>query len=375
MRRFRSIRSVCVTAVVAVAATLGLSAPAQAAGQTPGTYTNYGFPSGTTALTEATWGTTVEADPGRGNVYWAHQFDFTNSVGGYVGQQRWRTGTGMFLFSLWGSTAAKAGSAGTYCQTFDESGTGYTCRYNEAFTAGHHYTYRVSPDTTDGWYKVTISDVTAGTSFVLGSLQVGSGARISTGGMVDWVEYFDWNSNSATCEDEPYSRARFDLPEGTSTGGSAVTASVSSTSTSSTCTQYAGVTQVSGGSVHDDATGNSASGDITGSSGKCVDVTGGGSADGTPLELWTCGGGDNQNWVLSHDGTVRALYKCMTVSGSSVQLSTCDGSAAQQWQRSGGTLVNQGKCLDAQGGAGADGTKLISYTCSGGANQRWNTPS
>ncbi|MFE2989302.1 hypothetical protein [Streptomyces sp. NPDC059262] len=95
MRRFRSIRSVCVTAVVAVAAALGLSAPAQAAGQTPGTYTNYDFPSRTTALTEATWGTTVEADPGRGNVYWAHQFDFTNSVGGHVGQQRRRTGTGM----------------------------------------------------------------------------------------------------------------------------------------------------------------------------------------------------------------------------------------------------------------------------------------
>ncbi|MFF1588896.1 ricin-type beta-trefoil lectin domain protein [Streptomyces sp. NPDC058286] len=63
----------------------------------------------------------------------------------------------------------------------------------------------------------------------------------------------------------------------------------------------------------------------------------------------------------------------MTVSGSSVQLSTCNGSAAQQWQRSGDTLVNQGKCLDAQGGASADGTKLITYTCSGGANQRWTT--
>ncbi|WP_223280699.1 ricin-type beta-trefoil lectin domain protein [Streptomyces antnestii] len=375
MHRFRSFRSVCVTAVVAVAACLGLAAPAQATGQTPGTYTNYGFPSGTSTLTDATWGTTVEADPGRGNVFWSHQFGFDNSVGGYIGQQRWRTGTGMFLFSLWGSTAAKAGSSGTYCQTFDESGTGYTCRYNQRFTAGHHYTYRIAPDTTAGWYKATITDTTAGTSFVLGSLQVGTGARISAGGMVDWVEYFDWNSNSATCEDEPYSRARFDLPTGTTASGSTVTASVGSTSTSSTCTQYAKVTQVPGGSVHDDATGNSASGDITGIGGKCADITGGSSADGTPLELWTCTGGNNQNWVLSHDGTVRALYKCVTVSGSSIQLSTCNGSAAQQWQHSGSTLVNQGKCLDAEGGSSADGTRLIAYTCTGGTNQRWTTPS
>ena len=374
MHRFRTFASACVTAVLAVAAGLGPSAPAHAAGQTPGTYTDYAFPAGTTALTEVTWGTTVEADPGRGNVYWAHQFGFDNSVGGYVGQQRWRTGTGMFLFSLWGSTAAKAGSAGTYCQTFEESGTGYTCRSNQAFTAGHHYTYRVSPDPTDGWYKATISDVTAGTSFVLGSLQVGAGARISTGGMVDWVEYFDWNSNSATCEDEPYSRARFDLPKGTSTDGSAVTGSVGATSTSSTCAAYAKVTEVPGGSVHDDAVGNSASGEITGSGGSCVDITGGSSADGTPLELWTCTGGNHQNWVLAHDGTVRALYKCMTASGGSVQLRTCDGSAAQQWQRSGTSLVNQGRCLDAEGGADANGTALITYACTGGTNQRWTTP-
>ncbi|MEV3856357.1 ricin-type beta-trefoil lectin domain protein [Streptomyces sp. NPDC050095] len=364
-------RSLCATAVVAVAACLGLSAaPAQAAGQTPGTYTNYAFPSGTSALSEVTFGTTVEADPGRGNVYWAHQFGFTNGVGGYIGQQRWRTGTGMFLFSLWDSTAARPGSSGTYCQTFDETGSGYTCRFNQAFAAGHHYTFRIAPDTDAGWYRATITDATAGTSFVLGSLQVGAGAQVSASGMVDWVEYFDWNNNAATCEDEPYSRAGFDLPQ----GPSGVTATVGGTSVSSTCAAYAKVTKVSGGSVQEDAIGNSASGSVTGIDGKCADVTGGSSTDGTPLELWSCGGGNHQNFVLAHDGSVRALFKCVAVSGSSVQLRTCDGSAGQKWTRSGQTLVNQGKCLDAEGGASADGTRLIVYTCSGGANQRWTTP-
>jgi hypothetical protein len=280
----------------------------------------------------------------------------------------------MFLFSLWDATAARPGSAGTYCQTFEEGGTGYTCRSNQAFTAGHRYTYRIAPAAEDGWYQATVTDVTAGTSFVLGSLRVGAGARVSAGGMVDWVEYFDWNNSAARCEDEPYSRARYDLPRGTSTAGTAVTASVSGTSTSSTCSSYAKVTKVPGGSVQEDAIGNSAAGPITGIGGTCADIDGGSSADGTPIQLWTCNGGNHQNWVLAHNGTVRALFACMTASGSGVQLKTCDGSAAQQWTRSGSTLVNQGRCLDASGGSSTNGTRLITYPCTGGANQSWSTP-
>ncbi|PIM65951.1 glycosyl hydrolase, partial [Streptomyces sp. JV178] len=33
-------------------------------------------------------------------------------------------------------------------------------------------------------------------------------------------------------------------------------------------------------------------------SGKCLDVSGGGSADGTLVHLWTCHGGANQKWTL-----------------------------------------------------------------------------
>ncbi|MEK0098158.1 ricin-type beta-trefoil lectin domain protein [Streptomyces sp. A475] len=376
MLRFRSL---CVTAALAAAACFGLAVPAQAAGgQTPGSNTYYSAPAGTSTLTDVTFGTTVEADPAQGNVFWSHQFRFTNTVHGYIGQQRKRAGTGMFLFSLWGSTAATPGSTGTYCQTFTESGTGYTCRLDQSFVAGHHYTYQVAPDTQNGWYKATVTDTTAGTSFVLGSIQVGTGAQVDATGMLDWVEYFDWNNAAARCEDEPYSRARFDLPQGTSTSGSTVTSPISSTSLSSTCTAYSKVTQVSGASVHEDAIGNSSSGAITGSSGKCADITGSSSTDGTLLELWTCTGGDNQNWVLAHDGTVHALFKCMTASGtaagSNVVLQTCDGSASQQWQRSGSTLMNQGQCLDARGGSSANGTDLIVYTCNGNTNQNWTTP-
>jgi chitinase len=33
-------------------------------------------------------------------------------------------------------------------------------------------------------------------------------------------------------------------------------------------------------------------------SGKCLDATGPSSADGTPLQIWTCTGADNQAWLI-----------------------------------------------------------------------------
>src|SRR5215208_4259455 len=41
-----------------------------------------------------------------------------------------------------------------------------------------------------------------------------------------------------------------------------------------------------------------ASGVILGDSGKCVDVTGGSSANGTRIQLLTCNGGAAQQWTL-----------------------------------------------------------------------------
>jgi hypothetical protein len=374
-------RRLLARAVVTIAAAAAVAVPAgaaQATGSTPGTYTNYSFAGGGT-LSEVTFGITVRSDPGRGNVFWSNQFGFSNGVGGYLGMQRHRDGGGMFLFSLWDATGGTPGGSGTYCQTFSEGGSGYTCRLDRAFVAGHHYTYRIAPGAS-GWYTATIADVTAGTSFVLGSLQVGAGATIDTGGMVDWVEYFDWNNSAATCADEPYSAAFFDLPTGLRSG-SRVTATVSGTSVSSTCASASSVTPQTGGSLQRDAIGNSSSGSITGIGGRCVDITGGSSADGTPIELWSCTGGNNQNWVRASDGTVHALFRCLTANGTGngapVVLSSCTGGAGQQWTASNGALVNpaSGRCLDATGGSSAAGTKLELWTCTGAANQAWTLPS
>ena len=123
-------------------------------------------------------------------------------------------------------------------------------------------------------------------------------------------------------------------------------------------------------------------GPITGVAGKCVDVSGGSSADGTKIQLWTCNGGANQQWTVNAN-TLRALDKCMgvagggTANGALVQLSTCNGTGGQNWTPgANGSLVNpqSGKCLDANGGSSADGTQLIIWTCHGGTNQRWTLP-
>jgi len=123
-------------------------------------------------------------------------------------------------------------------------------------------------------------------------------------------------------------------------------------------------------------------GPITGASGKCVDVSGASSADGTKIQLWSCHGGTNQQWTVNAN-TLRALNKCMgvagggTANGALVQLSTCNGTGGQSWTPgANGSLVNpqSGRCLDANGGSSADGTQLIIWTCHGGANQRWNLP-
>ena len=124
-------------------------------------------------------------------------------------------------------------------------------------------------------------------------------------------------------------------------------------------------------------------GAITGLGGKCVDVAAAGTANGTPVQLYTCNGTAAQNWTLASDGSVRALGKCLDVSGGStadganVQLWDCNGSGAQKWTyTSGRDLVNPqaNKCLDVRGNSSADGSRLQIWTCTGGANQKWTVP-
>ncbi|MCX5528483.1 lectin [Streptomyces bobili] len=122
------------------------------------------------------------------------------------------------------------------------------------------------------------------------------------------------------------------------------------------------------------------SGPITGIGGKCVDVAGADSANGTAVQLYDCNGTAAQRWTVGGDGTIRALGKCLdvasggTADGTLVQLWDCNGTPAQQWAvPAARDIVNPqaNKCLDASGGSSANGTRLHIWTCTGAVNQKW----
>ncbi|MEV7437750.1 lectin [Streptomyces griseoviridis] len=126
-----------------------------------------------------------------------------------------------------------------------------------------------------------------------------------------------------------------------------------------------------------------ATGPITGLAGKCLDVAGASSADGTAVQLYDCNGSAAQQWTVSTDGTLRALGKCLDVTGGSTadgakaQLWTCTGAANQKWTVTAAhDIVNPqaDKCLDATGNSSANGTRAQIWTCTGGANQKWTAP-
>ncbi|XVQ89138.1 PQQ-dependent sugar dehydrogenase [Microbispora siamensis] len=129
--------------------------------------------------------------------------------------------------------------------------------------------------------------------------------------------------------------------------------------------------------------GGTGTGPITGLAGKCLDVRGASSADGTQVQIYTCNQTAAQTWTRSGQ-TLRALGKCLDISGGStadgakIQIYTCNGTAAQNWaSQSDGTLRNpqSGKCLSVAGTGSADGTVVELRTCvASAANQKWTLP-
>jgi predicted alpha-1,2-mannosidase len=125
------------------------------------------------------------------------------------------------------------------------------------------------------------------------------------------------------------------------------------------------------------------SGAITGSTGKCVDDAGAGTANGTHIQVYTCNGTNAQTWTVVPDHTLQVLTDCMdvtggaTTSGTPVQLHTCNGTGAQQWRPdSAGEIVNpaSGLCLTDPSNGTANSTQLQIATCAGTAGQRWTLP-
>ncbi|SMC93044.1 ricin-type beta-trefoil lectin domain protein [Lentzea albidocapillata] len=114
-------------------------------------------------------------------------------------------------------------------------------------------------------------------------------------------------------------------------------------------------------------------------SGRCLDVSGAGTANGSPMVVWDCHSNANQQFTRTGQ-TLQVLGKCLdapgnATAGTAVRLWDCQGGANQQWNvNAGGTIGNAqtGLCLDVNGAGTANGTAAIVWTCHGGANQRWS---
>ncbi|MFI6075009.1 chitosanase [Actinoplanes sp. NPDC051343] len=120
---------------------------------------------------------------------------------------------------------------------------------------------------------------------------------------------------------------------------------------------------------------------ITGLGGKCVEVAGGATANGTATQMNTCSGSAAQQWSLSGGALVNAgSGKCLDVTsasvanGAKIQLYDCNSTGAQKWTASSGELINSGsgKCLDVVDKSTANGARLQIWTCGGTTNQIWS---
>jgi glucosylceramidase len=134
---------------------------------------------------------------------------------------------------------------------------------------------------------------------------------------------------------------------------------------------------------------------ISASSGKCVDDTGGGTANGTAVQQWDCGSGNaNQDWQFQptsggYDEVVTRDASGLgwdvtggsgaTGDGVPIQLWAYGGGTNQQWlpvQHADGSYSftprsNPAECLDVTNQSTANGTQLQQWTCTGGTNQNF----
>jgi endo-1,4-beta-xylanase len=120
-------------------------------------------------------------------------------------------------------------------------------------------------------------------------------------------------------------------------------------------------------------------------SGRCIDIPGSTTANGTHARLWDCGGQAGQRWTYTAAKQLKVHGdKCLDAKGKGVTNGTavvvwdCNGGANQQWNvNTDGTItgVQSGLCLDAIGAATTNGTGLQLYTCASVGNQKWTAPS
>ena len=123
---------------------------------------------------------------------------------------------------------------------------------------------------------------------------------------------------------------------------------------------------------------------VKGYDGKCLDDKANSSANRTAIIIWTCSGTDQaEAWKYSDNEFIHN-GKCLNDkadggSRSKVILWTCNGGANEKWtELDNGELKlkshNGTLCLDDPAYSTRNRTQLIVYSCKDSANQKWSLP-
>lgn len=109
-----------------------------------------------------------------------------------------------------------------------------------------------------------------------------------------------------------------------------------------------------------------------GTLGRCLDVNGNGTANGTHVELYDCNGAGGQQWHPQADGSLvnPQSGRCLddpsgnTANGTALQIYDCNGNAAQKFSIETPIIGNGGKCVDVAGDdTGGNGAVVQFFDC------------
>jgi hypothetical protein len=128
---------------------------------------------------------------------------------------------------------------------------------------------------------------------------------------------------------------------------------------------------------------NGPEGTIAGPGGQCVDIAGDDvGVNGTAAQLWNCQNwAEDQHWTHNANGSLQTLGRCLdidgdgTAQGTKVELWDCNGVGGQQWtQQANGSLLNpqSGLCLDDPSDNTGNGTQLQIWPCNGSPAQQFS---
>lgn len=122
----------------------------------------------------------------------------------------------------------------------------------------------------------------------------------------------------------------------------------------------------------------------SGMSSKCLDVWHDGSASGTTVDLYSCNNTAAQQWNVNSNGTTNMVEdangQCLDnwergkANGNPIKTYRCNiADPAEQWVLTGNVLKNPetGMCVDDPAFSTTNGKPLELYTCNGGKNQTW----